>query len=59
MLLNGVFYMTCCCVQAALSTLFTTIYGSKELEAGLIYILSGIGCLLASYTSGRYLQRIV
>ncbi|KAI4912637.1 hypothetical protein J4E90_006043 [Alternaria incomplexa] len=52
MLINGLFYMTYCCVQASLSTLFITIYGFEELYAGLIYIPFGVGCVLASYTCG-------
>lgn len=38
MLINGLFYLTYCGVQASLSTLFITIYGFEELYAGLIYI---------------------
>ena len=53
MLINGLFYMTYCCVQASLSTLFITIYGFEELYAGLIYIPFGVGCVLASYTCGK------
>ena len=53
MLVNGLFYMTYCCVQASLSTLFITIYGFEELYAGLIYIPFGLGCALASYTCGQ------
>jgi hypothetical protein len=53
MLVNGLFYMAYCCVQASLSTLFITIYGFEELYAGLIYIPFGIGCALASYTCGK------
>ncbi|KAH6838982.1 multidrug resistance protein [Alternaria alternata] len=52
MLVNGLFYMTYCCVQASLSTLFITIYGFEELYAGLIYIPFGVSCALASYTCG-------
>jgi hypothetical protein len=53
MLVNGLFYMTYCCVQASLSTLFITIYGFEELYAGLIYIPFGVSCALASYTCGQ------
>ncbi|KAI4609104.1 hypothetical protein J4E80_008852 [Alternaria sp. BMP 0032] len=52
MLINGLFYMTYCCVQASLSTLFIKIYGFEELYAGLVYIPFGVGCALASYTCG-------
>ncbi|KAH7077308.1 major facilitator superfamily transporter [Paraphoma chrysanthemicola] len=52
MLINGLFYMAYCCVQASLSSLFITIYGFKQVYAGLIYIPFGVGCALASYTCG-------
>lgn len=53
MLINGLFYMTYCCVQASLSALFIQIYHFKELYAGLVYIPFGIGCALSSYTGGK------
>lgn len=52
-LINSITYTTYCCLQASLSTLFIQIYGYTELEAGLIYLPFGIGCLLSSYLSGR------
>ncbi|KAK5322641.1 hypothetical protein LTR20_006414 [Exophiala xenobiotica] len=42
-LINGVFYSAYCCLQASLSSLFISIYGYRELEAGLIYIPFGVG----------------
>lgn len=53
---NGVLYMTYCCIQASLASLFVDIYGFKELEAGLIYLPFGVGCVLASYISGTWLH---
>ncbi len=52
-LINSITYTTYCCLQASLSSLFIQIYGYTELEAGLIYIPFGAGCLLSSYLSGR------
>lgn len=49
---NGIFYMTYGCIQASLSSLFIDIYGFRELEAGLIYLPFGFGCLVASFISG-------
>ena len=49
---NGLTYMTYCCVQATLSTLFVRLYGFRDLEAGLIYIPFGVGCFLSSWLSG-------
>ncbi|KIW93379.1 uncharacterized protein Z519_05984 [Cladophialophora bantiana CBS 173.52] len=53
-LINGVFYSAYCCLQASLSSLFITIYGYKELEAGLIYLPFGVGCFVASLLSSKY-----
>lgn len=58
MLINGLFYMTYCCVQASLSALFIQIYGFKEVYAGLIYIPFGIGCALLSFTGGRCMSHL-
>jgi hypothetical protein len=52
-LVNAIFYMTYCCVQASLSTLFIRLYSFKELQAGLIYLPFGFGCAVASYTTGQ------
>jgi hypothetical protein len=52
MLINGIFYMTYCCIQASLSTLFINLYGFRSLEAGLIYLPFGFGCFISSYCSG-------
>jgi MFS family permease len=52
-LINSITYTTYCCLQASLSSLFIQIYGYTELEAGLIYIPFGLGCLVSSYLSGR------
>ncbi|OAL28876.1 hypothetical protein AYO20_09356 [Fonsecaea nubica] len=54
-LINGVFYSAYCCLQASLSSLFITIYGYKEIEAGLIYLPFGAGCFLASLLSRNIL----
>ena len=55
---NGVLYMTYCCVQASLASLFIDIYNFKELEAGLIYLPFGVGCVMSSYISGTRFQRL-
>ena len=52
---NGINYATYCCIQASLSSQCIQIYGLNELEAGLIYLPFGLGCLLASYFSGTVL----
>ena len=52
-LINGVFYSAYCCLQASLSSLFISIYGYRELQAGLIYIPFGVGCFVASLLSSK------
>lgn len=50
---NAVFYTAYSCLQASLSSLFISIYGYRELEAGLIYIPFGVGCFIASLLSSK------
>ena len=54
-LANGIFYMIYCCIQASLSSSFIAIYDYREIQAGLIYLPFGFGCLLASYAAGTSL----
>lgn len=58
-LVYAVFYTTYSCLQASLSSLFISIYGYQELEAGLIYLPFGAGCFIASLISSKrwYLHR--
>ena len=50
-IVNAVFYTAYSCLQASLASLFISIYGYKELEAGLIYLPFGVGCFIASLLS--------
>lgn len=52
LLCNGIYYTTYCCMQASLSTLFIDVYGYQELQAGLVYIPFGVGCLASVYIWG-------
>lgn len=56
LLCNGIYYATYCCVQASLSSLFVDVYGYEALEAGLIYMPFGFGCLLSTYSWGKLLN---
>ena len=49
---NAVFYMTYSCIQACLSPLLMELYGLDALKVGLTYLPYGIGCGVASYTTG-------
>lgn len=53
LLCNGIYYTTYCCMQASLSTLFIDVYGYQELQAGLVYIPFGLGCLVSVYLWGE------
>lgn len=53
LLCNGIYYMTYCCMQASLSSLFIEMYGYQELQAGLVYIPFGFGCLASVYLWGK------
>lgn len=53
LLCNGIYYTTYCCMQASLSTLFIDVYGYRELQAGLLYIPFGLGCLVSVYLWGE------
>ena len=54
---NGIFYMTYCCVQASLSSLFITLYHLTELQSGLMYLPFGLGCAIGSYAFGKVMSR--
>ena len=52
-LIFGTFYMNLSCVQACTSALFINLYGLSELQAGLIYLASGIGSIIGAYGAGE------
>lgn len=49
---NGVCYANYCSLQASLSSLFIDMYDYQELQAGLIYLPFGGGCLFSVYAWG-------
>lgn len=51
-LCNGIYYTINCCLQASLSTLFIEVCGYRTLEAGLIYIPYGFGCVVNTFLWG-------
>ncbi|KAI0023785.1 major facilitator superfamily transporter [Xylariomycetidae sp. FL0641] len=53
LLCNGLNYATYSSVQASVSTLFIETYGYNELEAGLVYLPFGFGCLASVYLWAR------
>lgn len=57
--MNAVFYTAYSCLQASLSSLFINNYGYTELEAGLIHILFGVGCFVASLLSCKFVHFLV
>ena len=54
---NGIFYMTYCCVQTSLSSLFITLYHLTELQSGLIYLPFGLGCAIGCCAFGKVMSR--
>ena len=45
--------MNLSCVQASTSVIFIKLYGISELEAGLVYLPSGIGSIIGAYGAGE------
>lgn len=54
---GGVTYTLYCCLNASLSSLFIHIYRLNQLQAGLIYLPFGIGCMLSTLISGKIIDR--
>jgi predicted MFS family arabinose efflux permease len=54
---NAIFYTIYSCVQASLSTLFAKIYHLNPIQVGLCYLAYGIGCAIASYGTGKIIDR--
>lgn len=57
MVVHGTFYMTYSCVHASLASLLIDIYRLSGVQAGLLYLPCGLGCLLSSYFTGKVLNR--
>ncbi len=55
-LINSLTYTTYCCLQVSLSTLFIDLYSYTALQAGLVYLPFGIGCLISSFLSGKLMD---
>lgn len=49
----GVLYMLYSCLQVSLSSLFITIYGVTDLQAGLVYLPFGLSCSVGAVVGGR------
>ena len=56
-MINAICYTTYCCVQASLALVFIGIYHFKEIQAGLVYLPLGCGCVIAYLVSGNSLSR--
>ncbi|KAI9666140.1 MAG: hypothetical protein M1821_004075 [Bathelium mastoideum] len=41
---------------AAMSTLFVQTYGLTQIQTGLTYIANGVGCILGTLTTGKFLD---
>lgn len=56
-LTGSVIYTVFGCLGASLSAQCIQIYGLNYLEAGLIYVPSGLGGIIAAYTIGKLARR--
>ena len=54
---GGITYTIYCCLNASLSSLFIEVYKLNQLQAGLIYLPFGIGCMLSTLMSGNIIDR--
>ncbi|OZJ03507.1 hypothetical protein BZG36_05050 [Bifiguratus adelaidae] len=52
-LVYAVFYA----MQSSVSLLFATIYGLNDLEIGLTFIASGVGCMVGTFATGKIMDR--
>lgn len=52
-LIFGIFYMNLSSLQTSTSTLLIGLYGISDLQAGLIYLPSGIGSCIGAYGAGK------
>ncbi|KAI9050386.1 hypothetical protein LZ554_005551 [Drepanopeziza brunnea f. sp. 'monogermtubi'] len=57
MMSYGVFHTTWSCILAPTSSLFMERYQLNGVQGGLMYFPSGLGCMMASYFTGRMLNR--
>ncbi|KAL4970378.1 uncharacterized protein BDV14DRAFT_42708 [Aspergillus stella-maris] len=56
-LIGSITYVVKMTMQASLAAQCVEVYDLNYLEAGLIYLPSGIGGAVASYSTGRFLDR--
>ncbi|KAJ5040358.1 uncharacterized protein L3040_006014 [Drepanopeziza brunnea f. sp. 'multigermtubi'] len=57
MMSYGVFHTTCFFILASTSSLFMERYQLNGVQGGLMHFPSGLGCMMASYFTGRMLNR--
>lgn len=56
-LVGGIQYTIYGCLATSLSTLMIKMYDLNSLTGGLVYLPSGLGGILAAYTTGRILDK--
>ena len=56
-MINAICYTTYCRVQASLALFFIEIHHFKQIQAGLVYLPFGCGCVIASLVPGNNLCR--
>jgi MFS family permease len=53
---NAIHYATYYCYMTSTPTQFELIYGMSEIQVGLCFLPSGIGCIIGSFIGGRLLD---
>lgn len=53
---GSILYMNYSCIHASLSSSFITVYGLDQLEAGLIYLPFGIGAIISTFMSSKWID---
>ena len=52
----SIYYTVWQMTVAAMSTLFEETYGLTQIQTGLTYIANGVGCILGTLTTGKFLD---
>ncbi|KAK8204601.1 hypothetical protein M8818_005039 [Zalaria obscura] len=52
----GIYYMVWQMVLTILSTLFKSTYQMSDLQIGLVYIANGVGCMVGTALTGKFLD---
>lgn len=54
---GSILYMIYSCIHTSLATTFIDSYGFSQLQAGLIYLPFGVGAIISTAVSGKWIDR--